>query len=199
MKSSSTLFPIVLSLREQGVLKKAVVPKEAMRYLSYINGIEFIAVDNLIEAIDIFKSGKFERSSYEKPKYGAERININGKDYLYKREIDLNFLDIRGQIVAKRASLIAVAGMHNFIMEGSPGSGKSMIAKRLREILPPISEEEMLIVAKHQFLDGETPKFIPERPFRSPHHTSTSSSILEVEQVGLKLGRLHWQIRVSYF
>ncbi len=85
VKSSSTLFPIVLSLKEQGVLKKAVVPKEAMRYLSYINGIEFIAVDNLIEAIDVFKSGKFERSSYEKPKYGAERININGKD-IYTRE-----------------------------------------------------------------------------------------------------------------
>ncbi len=75
-------------------------------------------------------------------------------------------------------------------MEGSPGSGKSMIAKRLREILPPISEEEMLIVAKHQFLDGETPKFIPERPFRSPHHTSTSSSIFGGGTSRAKIGEV---------
>jgi len=62
-------------------------------------------------------------------------------------------------------------------MEGSPGCGKSMIAKRVRWILPPVSEEEILSIAKHQFLDGETPTLEPFRPFRSPHHTATTASI----------------------
>ncbi len=67
--------------------------------------------------------------------------------------------------------------MHNLLMEGSPGCGKSMIAKRLKWILPPLSEEEILSIAKHQFLDNQTPTFEPFRPFRSPHHTATTASI----------------------
>jgi len=67
--------------------------------------------------------------------------------------------------------------MHNFMMEGNPGCGKSMIAKRLKDILPPLLEEEMLSIAKHQFLDGVTPDFKAKRPMRSPHHTATSASI----------------------
>jgi magnesium chelatase family protein len=62
-------------------------------------------------------------------------------------------------------------------MEGNPGCGKSMIAKRLRDILPPLLEEEMLSIAKHQFLDGVVPDFKAKRPLRSPHHTATSASI----------------------
>jgi len=67
--------------------------------------------------------------------------------------------------------------MHNYIMEGNPGCGKSMIAKRLKDILPPLLEEEMLSIAKHQFLDGTVPDFKAKRPMRSPHHTATSASI----------------------
>ncbi len=92
--------------------------------------------------------------------------------------IDSDFYDVKGQGVAKRASLIASAGMHNFLMEGNPGCGKSMIAKRLRDILPPLLEEEMLSIAKHQFLDGVVPDFKAKRPIRSPHHTATTAFLI---------------------
>ncbi len=107
----------------------------------------------------------------------GKEISINGESYFYKNFYPDDFLNVKGQEIAKRASLIASAGMHNFLMEGSPGCGKSMIAKRVRWILPPVSEEEILSIAKHQFLDGETPTFEPFRPFRSPHHTATTASI----------------------
>jgi len=189
VKSSPTLFPIILSLKEQKLLKRAVVPKEAMRYLNYISGVEFIAVDSLKEAIDIFKNQNFKSYSREF-KYKEEFIEIKGEKYFYSKDIELDFLDIRGQFIAKRASLISVAGMHNFLMEGSPGSGKSMIAKRLQDTLPPLTQEEILSIAKHQFLDGETPTFKPKRPFRSPHHTSTSASIFGGGTTKAKIGEV---------
>jgi magnesium chelatase family protein len=189
VKSSSALFPIILSLKEQNLLKRAVVPKEAMEYLSYISDVEFIPVESLKDLISILKSGEF-RAYSKKFKYRAKHININGKKYLYSKKIDLDFLDVRGQIVAKRASLIASAGMHNLLMEGSPGCGKSMIAKRLSDILPPLSQEEILSIAKHKFLDGEIPTFEPKRPFRSPHHTATSASIFGGGTSKAKIGEV---------
>ncbi len=176
VKSSSTLFPIILSLKEQGLLKRAIVPKMAMEHLSHIAGVDFIAVDTLNEAIELFKQKSFD-ATVEKFNYKADILTINGQKYYYDNSIDSDFYDVKGQSVAKRASLIASAGMHNFIMEGNPGCGKSMIAKRLRDILPPLLEEEMLSIAKHQFLDGVVPDFKAKRPLRSPHHTATSASI----------------------
>jgi magnesium chelatase family protein len=176
VKSSSTIFPIILSLKEQGLLKRAIVPESAMIHLSHIAGVEFIAVQSLSEAIKLFKDKTFNATT-QKFSYSADILNINGKTYYDDSSIELDFFDVKGQSVAKRASLIASAGMHNFIMEGNPGCGKSMIAKRLKDILPPLLEEEMLSIAKHQFLDGVTPDFLAKRPIRSPHHTATSASI----------------------
>ncbi|HFS82364.1 MAG TPA: hypothetical protein ENK71_00190, partial [Epsilonproteobacteria bacterium] len=122
------------------------------------------------------QSGAF-RSNTESFSYDAERLEIGEGSYFYEKEYESDFADIKGQKVAKRASLIAAAGMHNFMMEGSPGCGKSMIAKRLRDILPPVYEEEILSIAKHQFLDGVTPDFSAHRPIRAPHHTATTASI----------------------
>ena len=176
VKSSSTLFPIILSLKEQGLLKRAIVPQEAMEHLRYIAGVEFIAVSSLREAITILKTKSFQASTTEF-NYRSEAITINNLTYYDEFEVDSDFLDIKGQTVAKRAALIASAGMHNYLMEGNPGCGKSMIAKRLKDILPPLLETEMLSIAKHQFLDGVVPTFKAKRPMRSPHHTATSASI----------------------
>ncbi|MCH9739722.1 MAG: YifB family Mg chelatase-like AAA ATPase [Epsilonproteobacteria bacterium] len=176
VKSSSTLFPIILSLKEQGLLKRAIVPKIAMKHLSHIAGVEFIAVETLAEAITLLKSKSYQASTQEFS-YQSKALNIANKTYYDEGNVDSDFLDIKGQGIAKRAALIAAAGMHNFMMEGNPGCGKSMIAKRLKDILPPLLEEEMLSIAKHQFLDGVTPDFLAKRPMRSPHHTATSASI----------------------
>jgi len=75
-------------------------------------------------------------------------------------------------------------------MEGSPGCGKSMIAKRIKYILPPLNQKEMLSIAKHQFLDGVTPDFTPQRPLRSPHHTATSASIFGGGSTNAKIGEV---------
>ncbi|HIP41737.1 MAG TPA: ATP-binding protein [Campylobacterales bacterium] len=176
VKSSSTLFPLILSLKEQGFLKRAMVPRVAMKHLSHIAGVDFIPVESLSEAIELLKSKAYTAST-EQFSYTADVLNIGGKRYYDEVIIELDFFDVKGQGVAKRASLISAAGMHNFMMEGNPGCGKSMIAKRLKDILPPLLEEEILSVAKHQFLDGVTPNFLAKRPMRSPHHTATSASI----------------------
>jgi magnesium chelatase family protein len=176
VKSSSTLFPIILSLKEQGVLKRALVPQIAMEHLSHIADVEFIPVETLKEAQKLLQSGEYNQTT-QKFSYNAKSITINSQIYYDEIFFDSDFLDVKGQSVAKRASLISATGMHNFMMEGNPGCGKSMIAKRLKDILPPLLEEEMLSIAKHQFLDGITPDFKAKRPMRSPHHTATSASI----------------------
>ncbi len=176
VKSSSQLFPVIMSLKEQDRIKKAVVPAEAIEYLSHIPNIELLPVSTLSEAIDKILSGGLEAQKREYD-FDSSKLNIADRVYHYTTEYPLDFIDIKGQEVAKRAALISAAGMHNLFMEGSPGCGKSMIAKRLRYILPPMSEQEILSVAKHKFLEGVEPDFKPLRPFRTPHHTATSASI----------------------
>ena len=187
IKSSSMLFPLILSLKEQGKISRAMVPKEAMVYLKHISGVEFIAVETLKEAIILMQKGVFEAQSTQFD-YDAQKLVVEGETYYYRKVYGSDFKEIKGQMVAKRAALIAAAGMHNFFMEGNPGCGKSMIAKRLPDILPPVSEKELLSIAKHQFLDGQVPSFAPRRPDRSPHHTATSASIFG--------GGCHFQLKM---
>ena len=176
VRNASQIFPLILSLKEQGLIEQAVVPQEAMPYLSRIKGVRFYPVEHLQEAIEVL-ANRGEGSSEEAFAYEAEHLDIAGTRYYFRRVYESDFVDVKGQQVAKRAALIAAAGMHNFFMEGNPGCGKSMIAKRLRDILPPVSEAEMLSIAKHRFLDGKSPDFDAKRPFRHPHHTATSASV----------------------
>ncbi len=189
VKSSSMLFPLILSLKEQGVISRAIVPKEAISYLSHISGVEFITVESLSEAISLVQSGSFS-SNTASFTYEAEHLKVDGNSYFYEKQYDSDFADVKGQSIAKRASMIAAAGMHNFMMEGSPGCGKSMIAKRIRDILPPVFEEEILSIAKHQFLDGTIPDFSARRPIRAPHHTATSASIFGGGSQQAKIGEV---------
>ncbi len=176
IKSSSQIFPILLSLKEQNLIKRAMVPKEAIDSLRHIPEIEYITVEHLQDAIEALK-GKQNSIKSQKSNFEGEIIEIAGSKYFYQKSYPEDFNEVKGQELAKRASLIASAGMHNFLMEGSPGCGKSMIAKRLRYILPPLQQTDILSIAKHQFLDNQIPNFKPIRPFRSPHHTATSASI----------------------
>jgi len=185
VKSSSTLFPLILSLKEQGLLDRAIVPQEAMEYLSHIAGVEFIPVETLNVAKEILQTKEYKANT-QKFSYKSKKIVINGQTYYDDIKIEADFADVKGQSVAKRGALIASAGMHNFLMEGNPGCGKSMIAKRLRDILPPLLEEEMLSIAKHQF----TPDFLAKRPIRSPHHTATTSSIFGGGSTKAKIGEV---------
>jgi magnesium chelatase family protein len=189
VRSSSHLFPLLLSLREQGLIRRAMVPAEAMEHLAHIPGIDFLPVATLEEALSVLRSPDASAERFAAD-YDGEQLEAGGERFYYRREYPEDFREVKGQEVAKRAALIAAAGMHNFLMEGSPGCGKSMIVKRLAHILPPMKEREILAVAKHRFLDGETPDFAPRRPFRSPHHTATPASIFGGGSQSAKIGEV---------
>jgi magnesium chelatase family protein len=189
IKSSSMLFPLILSLKEQGLISRAIVPQEAIAHLGHISGVDFIAVETLSETIALVREKRFA-ANIQTFAYPSKKLEIENRAYYYEQKYQSDFSDVKGQSVAKRASLIAAAGMHNFLMEGNPGCGKSMIAKRLKDILPPLYEEEMLSIAKHQFLDGTTPDFAPVRPMRSPHHTATSASIFGGGSAQARIGEV---------
>ncbi len=190
VKSSSLLFPTIMSLKEQNMIERAIVPYEAMGHLSHIPGIAFVPVKTLSEAISVMRELGEESGSSFTPSFSSSKVEHKAGVSYYISDYPEDFGDIKGQEIAKRAALIAAAGMHNFLMEGSPGCGKSMIAKRLKYILPPMQEREILSVAKHRFLDGKEPDFLPIRPFRSPHHTSTSASIFGGGTANAKIGEV---------
>jgi magnesium chelatase family protein len=176
IKDTAALFAIILSLAKEGMVKKLIIPKASLEKISKIPGLTLYTAETLQEAIEIFTLQNRE------PVKSAESLSfahivVNGKKYYYDTSYPIDFLDIRGQEVAKRASLIAACGMHNILFEGSPGCGKSMSAKRIPYILPPMEMDTILEKAKLDALEGKEPDFQPIRSFRSPHHTSTQASI----------------------
>ncbi|MEI7959266.1 MAG: ATP-binding protein, partial [Verrucomicrobiota bacterium] len=119
------------------------------------------------------KPGEMPRLSAQ-PVTLIENIKSEGKS-------DLDFADVRGQEGAKRALEIAAAGGHNIIMIGPPGSGKTMLAKRLPGILPPLTFEEAIETTKIHSVAGRLPRgsaLVATRPFRSPHHTISDSALV---------------------
>jgi magnesium chelatase family protein len=176
VKENALLFALILSLANQGLIHKAIVPFESLDKLSNIPHVKFLGVKSFSEAMRLLKDAK-ELFTCKAKKIEYPSLHVRDKAYYFIDSYPDDFKEVRGQEVAKRAALIAAAGMHNILLEGSPGSGKSMIAKRLKYILPPVSTEELLDIAKLESFDNKEPKFSPLRPFRSPHHSSTSASI----------------------
>jgi len=190
VKENMHLYPLILSLANQGVIKKVIVPFISLEKLSKIPNVEFYGVKTMNEAVEILKNQEsFEpsivQSEIEYPFYEVEK-----KKYFYVKQYEEDFIDVKGQEIAKRAALIAAAGFHNIIFEGSPGCGKSMIAIRLRYILPPMSESEILDLAKLQVLDFKEPSFKPHRAMQSVHHTSTSASVFGGGSHKAKIGEV---------
>jgi magnesium chelatase family protein len=199
------IYPLLLSLANQGVTKKAIVPHESLHKLSKIPNIEFYGVKNLQEAIDILNSDLEVEPHISGDGFDYPFYTLDQKYYVYNR-YDEDFLDVKGQEVAKRAALIAACGMHNILLEGSPGCGKSMIAQRLRYILPPLNTKEILDIAKLESLEGKEPSFKPLRNFSAPHHTSTSASIFgggshkaRIGEVGLAHGGILFFDELPHF
>jgi len=192
VKENMQLYPLLLSLANQKIISKAIVPYESLQKLCKIPNIEFYGVKTLQEAIDLLKNKDTAIPSLVQNDNEYPFYEIDGEKYFYVKEYAEDFCDVKGQEVAKRAALIAAAGFHNVVFEGSPGCGKSMIAKRIRYILPPMSSDEVLDVAKLHALDFKEPDFKPHRTFRSPHHSSTLASVFgggshraQIGEVGL--------------
>ena len=177
VKENALLYPLVLSLANSASMQKVLVPKESLSKVKNIPNIEFIGIEHLNDAIAFFKGDDEKVIRQDSAAIEHAHYKIAETTYYFQKQYPIDFLDIKGQENAKRAALISASGMHNILLEGSPGCGKSMIAKRLQYILPPVTSDELLDIAKLDSLDGTEPHFSPLRPFRSPHHTSTPASV----------------------
>jgi len=184
LKDTASIFIIILSLAQQNKIKNVLIPKESIDKISVIPNLNIYAVENLNEAIAFFTTNQKNDYLIKNKIFDYKYIQINKEKYYYDTNYILDFNDVKGQHIAKRAALIAVAGNHNIIFEGNPGCGKSMITKRLPYIMPPMSLEEILNQAKLDILEGKEPNFKPLRAFVSPHHSSTKASIIGGTKIG---------------
>jgi magnesium chelatase family protein len=206
VKENIQLYPLILSLANQGVIKKAIVPQESLEKLAKIPNVEFYGVHTLNEAVAILKNQESATASVQNSSIEYPYYELGDKKYYYVKEYVEDFIDVKGQTLAKRAALIAAAGFHNLLLEGSPGSGKSMISTRLRYILPPMEMPEILDLAKLQVLEGKEPEFKPHRSFKSPHHSSTLASVFgggshkaRIGEVGLANNGILFFDELPYF
>lgn len=161
------LFSILA--KEKG-FSEIILPKENELEASVIDGIKIVGVSNLKEAIDYLEGKK---------KIEQKRINL--KNLLESPKFEIDFSQIKGQKIAKRALEISAAGGHNVLMVGPPGAGKSLLARSITSILPPLSFEESLEVSKIYSLAGllsEENPLILYPPFRAPHHTVSEVALI---------------------
>lgn len=192
IKPTNQIFPLILSLTSEEKIIKVLVPKSECEKIASIPNVEVYGVEHLSQALDLFKNEEFKQNCLHVNTHPIfeKALKIDGKKYVLPNEFDLDFKDVLGQSRAKRAALISAAGMHNILLEGSPGCGKSMIIKRLRYILPPMSLSEVLETSAIKSLSEDESSFSPLRPFRSPHHTSSRPSIFGGGSANAKAGEV---------
>lgn len=164
------VLPIAIKAKEEG-FKGFFLPKQNVKEAAIVAGLEVYGVENLMEVIEFFEG-----------KSTIEPTIINTREEFYKSldYPDFDFAEVRGQESIKRCMEIAAAGGHNIILIGPPGSGKTMLAKRLPSILPPMTLKEALETTKIHSVAGKVKDvgLMNQRPFRSPHHTASSVSLV---------------------
>jgi magnesium chelatase family protein len=165
-------LPIAIQARKEK-FKGLFVPAANAREAGMVNNLAVYGVTHIKEVIDFFEKGET----------GIEPIAINTREEFYNSQSDyeVDFADVKGQENIKRALEIAAAGGHNAILIGPPGAGKTMLAKRLPTILPPLSLQEALETTKIHSVAGKLPEnttLVSKRPFRSPHHTISDVALV---------------------
>ncbi len=171
VKEVAGVLPIVMRAREEGV-KRCILPKQNIQEGELVQGIELFGAEHLLEACRYLRGEQKVLAVT-----GGMRQEISKEN----KEDKVDYSDIKGQEAVKRAVEVAVAGGHNLLMVGPPGSGKSMMAKRVTTILPPPSSEESIEITKIYSVLGMVDKEYPlitGRPFRSVHHTVTRSALI---------------------
>ena len=164
-------LPIAIKAREEG-FKGIILPKENAREAAIVNDLEVLGVENIKELIDFFNGdSEIEKTEIDTRAEFYSALNNNIPD----------FSDVKGQENIKRALEIAAAGGHNVIMIGPPGAGKTMLAKRMSGILPPLTLQEALETTKIHSVAGRLSAnntLMTSRPFRSPHHTISDVALV---------------------
>lgn len=179
-------LPIAIRARAEH-FKGLIVPKANEREAAVVNNLEVYGMENIMQVIN-FITGQ--------QAFQPMQIDTRKEFYEQQYDFELDYADVRGQENVKRALEVAAAGGHNLIMIGPPGSGKSMMAKRLPSILPPLSLAESLETTQIHSIAGKLSKdssLISQRPFRSPHHT-----ISEVALVGGGVNPLPGEISLAH-
>ena len=161
-------LPIAIHAAEKG-FKGCILPKESAAECSEVDGITIFFAQTLEDIINIISS----------PETASSHIPLR-REYIPKNEWEFDFADVKGQAFAKKGLEIAAAGGHNAILVGSPGCGKTFMAKCIPSILPPMEKQEAIETSKVYSIAGllkSAGGLIRERPFRSPHHTSTVQAL----------------------
>lgn len=163
---------IAIMAREQG-FEGLIVPRQNVREAAVVNRLKVYGAEHMSEVIDLLNGTEKAISPTE--------VDTREEFYSRQKDFELDFADVRGQESVKRAMEVAAAGGHNLIMIGPPGSGKSMMAKRLPTILPPLSLRESLETTQIHSVAGKLSRdtsLIAQRPFRSPHHTISQVALV---------------------
>ncbi|MCE4566020.1 ATP-binding protein [Maribellus sp. CM-23] len=165
------VLPIAINARKEG-FEGFILPRANAREAAVVDTLKVYGAENIVEVID-FLNGK--------PALEETVIDTRAEFYAQVTNNPLDFSDVKGQENVKRALEIAAAGSHNIILVGPPGSGKTMLAKRIPTILPPFSLKEALETTKIHSVAGKIDKetsLMTRRPFRSPHHTISDVALV---------------------
>lgn len=165
------VLPIALNAKEQG-FRGVVLPEGNVREAAIVEGLEVLGIAHIKEAIDHFDGTQ---------RIAPAAMDVKAAFFEHLNAFDVDFSDVKGQENIKRALEIAAAGGHNVILIGPPGAGKTMLAKRLHTILPPLHLKEALETTKIHSVAGkirEAGGLVTTRPFRSPHHTISDVALV---------------------
>ncbi len=171
LKPVKGVLPIAILAREKG-FKGFILPKENAREAAVVNDLEIYGVSNITEVVEFFNHKRTLEPTI---------VNTREEFYAHANAFDIDFADVKGQENVKRALEIAAAGGHNIIMVGPPGAGKSMMAKRIPTILPPLTLYEALETTKIHSVAGKidsNTSLMAQRPFRNPHHTISDVALV---------------------
>jgi magnesium chelatase family protein len=170
LKPVRAVLPIAIRARKEK-FKGLIVPKDNIREAAVVNNLDVYGMENLADVVAFLNGSTF---------YEPMVVDTRKEFYEQQYSFDLDFSDVKGQESVKRALEVAVSGSHNVLLVGPPGSGKSMMAKRLPSIMPPLTLAESLETTQIHSVAGKLGKntsLISVRPFRSPHHSISQAAM----------------------